>query len=52
MGQKLTRLQGTSKLGSATECPMCGELFGKKVTYNEVSLIKQNNQGYSVTLLD
>ena len=38
MGPKKSRLLGTSALGTATECPICAEIFGKKVTYDVVSI--------------
>ncbi len=31
-----SRMKGTTKLGAATECPMCGEPFDKKQTYDAV----------------
>lgn len=42
MGQKWTqtsylKMKGTTAVGSGTECPMCGEPFSRKHTYDAVS---------------
>jgi hypothetical protein len=30
-------MQGTKKVGSESECPLCGEHFSKKTNYNDVT---------------
>lgn len=30
-------MKGTTEVGAGSECPMCGEPFSKKNTYNSVS---------------
>ena len=34
---KYEKMRGDAKVGSATECPMCGEIFSKSTSYNDVS---------------
>jgi len=33
---KYANMKGDTKVGSATECPMCGEVFSKSTSYNDV----------------
>jgi transcription elongation factor Elf1 len=34
---KYKHMRGDQKVGSNTECPMCGEVFSKSTSYNSVS---------------
>lgn len=37
MGVNYSKMKGTTQLGTVSECPMCGEQFDKKQTYDSVS---------------
>ncbi len=44
------KMKGTTEVGAGTECPMCGEPFNKKNTYNSVSYVTTNSSGVDIDL--